>query len=156
MSEEKRICGLSLGEIRELIDLITEKNVGKLVLEENGSKIVIEGNRNVSCDLNKRCCEKQKLQADKVQDSSKLYDECDVEGNIIKAPIIGTFYSSPSPDKPAFVSEGQKVKKGDVLFIIESMKLMNEIQSDFDGTVKKILVSNAEGIEYDQPLMIIE
>ncbi len=156
MSEEKRICGLSLGEIRELIDLITEKNVGKLVLEENGSKIVIEGNRNASCGSSMKCCEKQKLQADKVQDSSKLYDECDVEGNIIKAPIIGTFYSSPSPDKPAFVSEGQKVKKGDVLFIIESMKLMNEIQSDFDGTVKKILVSNAEGIEYDQPLMIIE
>lgn len=156
MSEEKRICGLSLNEIKELISLITEKNVGKLVLEENGSKIVIEGNKNVSFNANMNCCDKQNPQADKVQDSIELYNECDVEGNVIKAPIIGTFYSSPSPDKPAFVSEGQKVKKGDVLFIIESMKLMNEIQSDYDGIVKKILVSNAEGIEYDQPLMIIE
>lgn len=156
MSEEKKICGLSLGEIRELIDLVTEKNVGKLVLEENGSKIVIEGNKNISCNPDMNCCGKQKLQADKVQDSSEKFNECEIDGNVVKAPIIGTFYSSPSPDKPAFVSEGQKVKKGDVLFIIESMKLMNEIQSDFDGTVKKILVSNAEGIEYDQPLMIIE
>ncbi len=156
MSEEKKICGLSLGEIKELIDLITEKNVGKLVLEENGSKIVIEGSKTITCNSGMNCDLKQKLQADKKKDSSRIYDECDIEGNVIKAPIIGTFYSSPSPDKPAFVSEGQKVKKGDVLFIIESMKLMNEIQSDFDGTVKKILVSNAEGIEYDQPLMIIE
>lgn len=156
MSEEKKICGLSLGEIKELIDLITEKNVGKLVLEENGSKIVIEGSRSVPCNSNTNSGESQKLHADQVQNSSKAAEESDIEGKVIKAPIIGTFYSSPSPDKPAFVAEGQKVKKGDVLFIIESMKLMNEIQSDFDGKVKKILVSNAEGIEYDQPLMIIE
>ncbi|MDE6781761.1 MAG: acetyl-CoA carboxylase biotin carboxyl carrier protein [Ruminococcus sp.] len=79
-----------------------------------------------------------------------------VSGNIVKSPIVGTFYAAPSPDKPAFVKVGDKVKKGDVIMIIESMKLMNEIQSDFDGVVDKILVSDGQAVEYDQPIMIIK
>ena len=77
-------------------------------------------------------------------------------GNTVKSPIVGTFYASPSPDKPPFVTEGKAVKKGDVLFIIESMKLMNEIQSDYDGKVKKILVQDGQPVEYGQPILIIE
>lgn len=79
-----------------------------------------------------------------------------VGGNIIKSPIVGTFYSSSAPDKPPFVTVGQSVKKGDVVMIIESMKLMNEIKSDFDGVVQEILVSNGEAVEFDQPIMIIK
>lgn len=79
-----------------------------------------------------------------------------VSGNIIKSPIVGTFYSAPSPDKPAFVKIGDTVKKGDVIMIIESMKLMNEIQSEFDGVVDKILVTDGQAVEFDQPLMIIK
>lgn len=78
-----------------------------------------------------------------------------VAGNVVKSPIVGTFYAAPSPDKAPFVTVGQQVKKGDVLMIIESMKLMNEIQSEFDGTVKDILVKNGEAVEFDQPVMII-
>ena len=77
-------------------------------------------------------------------------------GNIVKSPIVGTFYQSPSPDKPPFVKVGDKVKKGDVIMIIESMKLMNEIQSDFDGVVDRILVSDGQAVEYDEPIMIIK
>ncbi|MGI5894043.1 MAG: acetyl-CoA carboxylase biotin carboxyl carrier protein [Candidatus Merdivicinus sp.] len=80
----------------------------------------------------------------------------EVSGNIVKSPIVGTFYAAPSPDKAPFVSEGKTVKKGDVLFIIESMKLMNEIQSEFDGKVKKILVQDGQPVEYGQPILIIE
>ena len=78
------------------------------------------------------------------------------EGNVVKAPIVGTFYAASAPDKPPFVTVGQQVKKGDVLMIIESMKLMNEVQSDFDGTVAEILVKNGDPVEYDQPIMIIK
>lgn len=77
-------------------------------------------------------------------------------GNIIKSPIVGTFYSSPAPDKPAFVKVGDTVKKGDVVMIIESMKLMNEVTTQFDGVVREILVENGQAVEYDQPVMIIE
>ncbi len=74
----------------------------------------------------------------------------------VKAPIVGTFYHSPSPDKPPFVSEGDRVQKGQVLCILEAMKLMNEIESEVAGTVKKILVGNATPVEYGQDLFLIE
>ena len=77
-------------------------------------------------------------------------------GNIVKAPIVGTYYQAPAPDKPPFVKVGDKVKKGDVIMIIESMKLMNEIQSDYDGVVDRLLVSDGQAVEYDQPIMIIK
>ncbi len=79
-----------------------------------------------------------------------------VSGKVVKSPIVGTFYAAPSPDKAPFAVVGQQVKKGDVLMIIESMKLMNEIQSEFDGKVAEILVKNGDAVEFDQPLMIIE
>lgn len=79
-----------------------------------------------------------------------------VDGNVVKSPIVGTFYQAPSPDKPPFVKVGDKVKKGDVIMIIESMKLMNEVQSEFDGTVETILVSDGQPVEFDQPIMIIK
>ena len=74
----------------------------------------------------------------------------------MKSPIVGTFYASPSPDKAPFVEVGQKVKKGDVLFIIESMKLMNEIQSEYDGEVVEILCENGQAVEFGQPIMLIK
>ena len=74
----------------------------------------------------------------------------------LKAPIVGTFYTAPSPDADPFVSVGDRVKEGDVLCIIEAMKLMNEIESEVSGTIKEILIKNSEPVEYDQPLFIIE
>ena len=73
----------------------------------------------------------------------------------MRAPIVGTFYAAPSPDSDDFVKVGSAVKKGDTLCIIEAMKLMNEIEAEVSGTVKQILVENAEPVEYDQPLFVI-
>ncbi len=75
---------------------------------------------------------------------------------VIKSPIVGTFYAAPSPEQKPFVQVGDHVKKGDTIMIIESMKLMNEVQSDQDGVVQKILVKNGDAVEYDQPLMILQ
>jgi acetyl-CoA carboxylase biotin carboxyl carrier protein len=83
-------------------------------------------------------------------------EESAVKGVEVKAPIVGTFYRSPSPDAEPFVKEGDTVKKGQVLCIIEAMKLMNEIESDVSGVVRKILASNGEPVEYGQALFIIE
>lgn len=79
-----------------------------------------------------------------------------VSGNIITSPIIGTFYSSPAPEKPAFVKVGDNVGVGDVVCIIESMKLMNEINSEFSGRVAEIYVNNGDAVEYGQKIMRIE
>lgn len=76
-------------------------------------------------------------------------------GNIVKSPLVGTFYAAPAEDAEPFVKVGDSVKEGQVLAIVEAMKLMNEIESDFTGTVKEILVENGQAVEYGQPLFVI-
>lgn len=85
----------------------------------------------------------------------KQQEERQPEGNVVKAPLVGTFYAASAPDAEAFVSVGDTVKKGQVLGIIEAMKLMNEIESDYDGVVKEILIENGQMAEYGQPLFVI-
>lgn len=77
-------------------------------------------------------------------------------GNFVKSPLVGTFYSSPSPDVDNYVNAGDKVKKGQILGIIEAMKLMNDIESDFEGEIVDIMVSNENMVEYGQPLFKIK
>lgn len=77
-------------------------------------------------------------------------------GKMIKSPFVGTFYRSSQPGTPPFVSVGQRIKKGDVLCIVEAMKLMNEIESEVDGVVREVLVDNEQPVEFDQPLFIVE
>jgi len=76
-------------------------------------------------------------------------------GHIVRAPMVGTFYASPAPDKPSFVSVGQAVKAGDTLGIIEAMKMFNPIEADVAGTVLKVMVESGQPIEFDQPLFVI-
>ena len=82
-------------------------------------------------------------------------DEEVVAGNIVESPLVGTFYSAPAEDAESFVKVGDRVEKGQTLGIVEAMKLMNEIESDYSGTVAEILVNNQEGVEYGQPLFRI-
>lgn len=77
------------------------------------------------------------------------------EGNIVKSPMVGTFYIKPSPTSEPYVEIGKKVKKGDVLCIIEAMKLMNEIESEYEGEIKEILIKDGEAVEYGKPLFRI-
>jgi acetyl-CoA carboxylase biotin carboxyl carrier protein len=80
----------------------------------------------------------------------------EIQGHSVNSPMVGTFYRSPSPGSKAFVEEGQAVAVGDTLCIIEAMKILNQIESDKAGTVKKILVENGEPVEYNEPLFIID
>ena len=81
--------------------------------------------------------------------------EEELVGDVVKAPMVGIFYEAMAPDKPSFVELGQSVKKGDVLCIIEAMKIMNQIESEYSGVVSKIMVENGEPVEYGQPLFVI-
>lgn len=82
-------------------------------------------------------------------------NEKEIEENIVKSPLVGTFYAASSEDSEPFVKSGDHVEKGQILAIVEAMKLMNEIESDFTGTVTEILVENGEAVEYGQPLFVI-
>lgn len=174
---EKTICNLTFAEIKELAELVSDKKLGKIEIKLQDSSITIEDKKcppvppvhpvpmPVPAVMPSAPVQVQPAAVPVTEPSVKIEPAADkpvssepetVSGNVVKAPIVGTFYSSPSPDKAAFVRVGDRVSKGDVLFIIESMKLMNEIQSEFDGTVQQILVENASAVEYDQPIMIIK
>ncbi|WP_260513065.1 acetyl-CoA carboxylase biotin carboxyl carrier protein [Serratia fonticola] len=79
-----------------------------------------------------------------------------MSGHIVRSPMVGTFYRTPSPDAKAFVEVGQKVNAGDTLCIVEAMKMMNQIEADKSGVVKAILVENGQPVEFDEPLVVIE
>jgi len=171
---DKTICNLTFAEIKELAELVSDKKLGKIEIKLQDSSITIEDKKRPSTQVQAMpipmpavmpaaqvpsapVSPAQTEQAPvSAEETKAAAAEEKITGNIVKAPIVGTFYASPSPDKPAFVKVGDKVSKGDVLFIVESMKLMNEIQSEFDGTVQQILVNNASPVEYDQPIMVIK
>lgn len=91
-----------------------------------------------------------------IETNSEKQEEKVEEGNVVTSPMVGTFYSKPSPNSEPYVEVGKKVKKGDVLCIIEAMKLMNEIESEFDGEITEILVKDEEPVEYGKPLFVIK
>ncbi|WP_320035709.1 acetyl-CoA carboxylase biotin carboxyl carrier protein [Halarcobacter sp.] len=79
-----------------------------------------------------------------------------ISGDTINSPMVGTFYSSPSPEAQAFVKEGDTVKKGQTLCILEAMKIMNEVEAEFDCKIVKVLIENASPVEYDMPMFVVE
>lgn len=81
--------------------------------------------------------------------------EGELEGHVVRSPMVGTFYRAPSPGSSAFVEEGQSVQVGDTLCIIEAMKMLNQIEADHAGVVKSVLVENGQPVEFDQPLFVI-
>lgn len=150
---------LEINDISALADLINDKELGEIRLEDktSGAKLVIKG----KCPPPPPMPMGAPMPAF-VSDAPSAptpaapeKKEKKIDGTVVKAPIVGTYYSSPSPDKPAFVTVGKKVKKGDVIMIIESMKIMNEIPSPCDGEVKEIMAQNGQAVEYDEPIMII-
>lgn len=149
---------LEIKDISALADLINDKDLGEILLEDktNGAKLVIKG----KCPPPPMPMGAPAFAAPMgtpapAPEAAPEKKEKKIDGTVVKAPIVGTYYSSPSPDKPAFVTVGKKVKKGDVIMIIESMKIMNEIPSPCDGEVKEIMAQNGQAVEYDEPVMII-
>ena len=156
MSDKMISCGLSLDEIKELADRVENGSLSRIKIKNGNSELVIE--KEVKTEVVPMAAPMPAMMAAPAADTSAPAVASAAQsysGNVVKAPIVGTFYTSPSPDSAPFVTVGSKVSKGDTIFIIESMKLMNEVQSDFDGVVKEILVENGGAVEYDQPIMVI-
>ncbi|SHF35383.1 acetyl-CoA carboxylase biotin carboxyl carrier protein [Caloramator proteoclasticus] len=151
---------MDVKKLQELIECVSNSNLTYFEVEEGGTKIVM-----------KKECEgvvlrevpkiERPISVDKVEEKSyekvenvkiqEIRDEI-----IVKSPMVGTFYSAPSPDTSPFVAVGQRVKKGDILCIIEAMKIMNEIEAEVDGTIAAVCVQNGEMVEYGQALFRIQ
>ena len=141
--------------VEALAKILKENDLGKIKISTEDIDIVIEGKRcppPVGTGILPPAPAAQGAPAPAEEKPRKTAEK----GNFVTSPIIGTFYTSPSPEKPCFVKVGDTVNAGDVVCIIESMKLMNEINCEFSGRVAEIFVNNGDSVEYGQKLMRIE
>ena len=138
----------------ELTDFAYEENGTSIHLKKKKETVVVAGNQPdvpiAGLAAAQAAASSATVNAATVQAASS-----EPEGMIVKSPLVGTFYAAPSEDADPFVSVGDQVKKGQTLAIVEAMKLMNEIESDFDGKVAEIYVQNGQAVEYGQPLFRI-
>lgn len=154
---------MDLRKLKKLIDLVEESGIAELELTEGEEKVKISRQlMNQSAPMTHYIQAPQQVASqpqvvapsDTVASDTKPIAE-KIDGHAVNSPMVGTFYRSPSPDAKAFVDVGSKVTKGDTLCIIEAMKLLNEIEADATGTIKKILVENGQPVEYGETLFII-
>ena len=139
----------------ELTDFIYEENGTSVHLKKKKETVVVAGN---SSDVPIMGLQAMRPSGQMTIAETKIAQDAadsEPEGMIVKSPLVGTFYAAPSEDADSFVSVGDQVKKGQTLAIVEAMKLMNEIESDFDGKVAEIYVKNGQAVEYGQPLFRI-
>lgn len=159
---ENKIYNLyDIETIGALAEIVKKNELSEITLVDGGKSITIKGKKQTP--PNQPPMPPMGMQpmvnvtAAAAAETAPVQDKApELSGNVVKSPIVGTFYAAPSPDKAPFVKIGDTVKKGDVIMIIESMKLMNEVQSDFDGVVSEILVNNGDAVEFDQPIMVIK
>jgi acetyl-CoA carboxylase biotin carboxyl carrier protein len=154
---------MELKEIKELIKLVSEAGVSEVEVERGDFKIAIKKiEEKVFVQSTAPVMQPQVVMSAPAAPSAPATPAAapvtEHASNLItiKSPMIGTFYKSSSPDKPAFVGVGDEIKSGKVLCIIEAMKLFNEIESEVSGRIVKVLVENASPVEYDQPLFLVE
>ena len=156
---------MDLKQIQDLVKMVNKSNISELSIEEKDIKITIKQKE----DKYVTGVPMQQIQAapapvaiaspapSAAAPAAKPAAPAAADNLLtIKSPMIGTFYRRPSPDKPNFVEEGDEVKSGKVVCIIEAMKLFNEIESEISGRVVKILVEDSTPVEYDQPLFLVE
>jgi len=157
---------MDLDHLRDILELVAESGVSEVEIEEEDLRIVVRKHPPAPSgpmpQMTYAVAPPAAAPAPAPATSTPAAPEGGsdtppkADGKEVRAPIVGTFYEAPSPDSDPYVKVGDTVKKGDVLCIIEAMKLMNEIEAEFAGTVKSILVDNATPVEFDQPLFIID
>lgn len=154
---------MEMEKMIDLIDAVSKSDLTGFKYEEEGIKLHLSKKENtcyvtenLSAPVNAVTTSAAEIKkaAEGDQISGTSAEEIPV-GNVVESPLVGTFYAAPAEDAESFVKVGDRVEKGQTLGIVEAMKLMNEIESDYSGTVAEILVNNQEGVEYGQPLFRI-
>ena len=155
---------MDLRKIKKLMELLEESGIAEIEVKEGEESIKLS--RNVTSTTNMQVPQmiQQPAQASQPPTSQQTSDLGinaveslkEEKRNTVNSPMVGTFYASASPESKPFVTIGQSVKKGDTLCILEAMKMMNQVQAESDGKIVEILVDNAEPVEFDQPLFVLE
>lgn len=143
------------GVALELMDALKEKGLSEVEIRLDDARITIKAQTVASVSA---ALSQETVHAAPTQMKAEVQRVAEPEptGTQVRAPLVGTFYSSPTPDAPPYVLVGQRVKKGDTLFIIEAMKTMNEIEAPCDGTISRILAQPGDMVEYNQTIIVID
>jgi acetyl-CoA carboxylase biotin carboxyl carrier protein len=152
---------MDLRKLKKLIDLVQESGIAELEITEGEEKVkIVKGGEATVTPVAPAAAPPAAAPAAGAAAApaaaAAAAEEPAQPGHVLKAPMVGTFYRSPSPEAKPFVEVGQNVKAGETVCIIEAMKLMNEIEADATGMIKAILVESGQPVEYGQPLLIIE
>jgi len=153
---------MDIRKIKKLIELVEESGISELEISEGEESVRISrAPANVGYPMMQQAYAapvQQPALATAVAPVAAVAETApaEISGHIVRSPMVGTFYRTPSPDAKAFVEVGQKVNAGDTLCIVEAMKMMNQIEADKSGVVKAILVESGQPVEFDEPLVIIE
>ena len=146
---------MDLRKIKKLIEMLQESDLNEIEVKEGEESVRI--NRKKEIVNNSTQFISQNKPDNLSQDQTLEEDNRDLVNLVdVKSPMVGTFYRSPAPDKPPFVEIGQKIKVGDTLCIVEAMKMMNQVKSEYNGTIKDILVENAQPVEFDEVIITLE
>jgi len=146
---------MDIRKIKTLIEMLESSNLNEIEVSQGEESVRISKGNTSQKDLTHGSINTSEA-IDLRKDTFKQEIKKTIDGNEIKAPIVGTFYRKPSPDKEPFVKIGDNIKKGDVICIIEAMKMMNEIKSDFEGKVAAIEINDGQPVEYGQTIFIIQ
>lgn len=150
---------MDIKKISELIELINNTNIGEIEIHEGGSSVRISRQSSVAAPVvmhvPPQAAPIPAQPAANTQTATPA-PAAEISGHVVKSPMVGTVYLAPNPGAKSFVEVGQTVKTGDVLCIVEAMKMMNQIEADKSGVIKACLVDNALPVEFDQPLFVIE
>ena len=154
---------MNLKDIKELIEMLKESDITDLQIEKDEYKVRLKREKIMASFELPRVAQSAAAPsampavAPAAQPAQTAQEEHDAQGLVtVTAPLVGTFYASSTPESDPFVSVGDRVKKGQVICIVEAMKLMNEIESEVDGVLVKCLVDNSQPVEYGEPLFLVE
>ncbi len=149
---------MDIRKVKKLIELLEESGIAEIEIKEGEESVRISRNSANAPLAPMQYAAPPPLPAPVAETPSgdSASESSIVSGHQVKSPMVGTFYEAPSPGANAFTEVGKQVKEGDVLCIIEAMKMLNQIESDKSGTVKAVLAENGQPVEFDQPLFVIE
>ncbi|HCL7066898.1 TPA: acetyl-CoA carboxylase biotin carboxyl carrier protein [Salmonella enterica] len=156
---------MDIRKIKKLIELVEESGISELEISEGEESVRISRTTaNAGFPVMQQAYAVPMMQqpalsnavAPAATPAMEAPAAAEISGHIVRSPMVGTFYRTPSPDAKAFIEVGQKVNVGDTLCIVEAMKMMNQIEADKAGTVKAILVESGQPVEFDEPLVVIE
>jgi acetyl-CoA carboxylase biotin carboxyl carrier protein len=156
---------MDIRKVKKLIELLEESGIAEIEIHEGEESVRISRGSTIAAPQTMInvpqaapapvAVSSEPIKAHLASGDSSPTDNYSSEGHVINSPMVGIFYTSPSPEEPVFVSKGDNVKTGDVICIIEAMKIMNQIEADADGKLLRVLVENGEAVEYGQPLFVI-